>query len=128
MEFGEAIALGGEKLLLLLLIIRLCLKLSCVLAIKELKWGDFSDKKEADEEESGIADDKFAAVFVVAAAAAALLQLVVVFEWKIEETPITVEVEAILSSSSLFPAPLLKVRQRVYGKIERRKDWDIFRV
>jgi hypothetical protein len=63
------------------------------LAIKELKWGDFSDKKEADEEESGIADDKFAAVVVVAAAA--LLQLVVVFEWKIEETPITVEVEAI---------------------------------
>jgi hypothetical protein len=96
------------------------------LVIKELKWGGFSDKKEADEEESGIADDKFAAVVVVAAAA--LLQLVVVFEWKIEETPITVEVEAILSSSSLFPAPLLKVRQRVYGKIERRKEWDIFRV
>lgn len=122
---GVAIALGGVKVLLVL-IIRLCLKLSCVLVIKELKWGGFSDKKEADEEESGIADDKFAAVVVVAAAA--LLQLVVVFEWKIEETPITVEVEAILSSSSLFPAPLLKVRQRVYGKIERRKEWDIFRV
>ena len=122
-------ALGGVKVLLLL-IIRPCLKLSCVLAIKELKWGGFSDKREADEEESGIADDKFAAVVVVAAAAAAaaLLQLVVVFEWRIEETPITVEVEAILSSSSLFPAPLLKVRKRVYGKIERRKEWDIFRV
>jgi hypothetical protein len=126
MGLGVAIALGGVKVLLVL-IIRLCLKLSCVLVIKELKWGGFSDKKEADEEESGIADDKFAAVVVVAAAAA-LLQLVVVFEWKIEETPITVEVEAILSSSSLFPAPLLKVRQRVYGKIERRKEWDIFRV
>jgi hypothetical protein len=125
MGLGVAIALGGVKVLLVL-IIRLCLKLSCVLVIKELKWGGFSDKKEADEEESGIADDKFAAVVVVAAAA--LLQLVVVFEWKIEETPITVEVEAILSSSSLFPAPLLKVRQRVYGKIERRKEWDIFRV
>jgi len=94
MGLGVAIALGGVKVLLVL-IIRLCLKLSCVLAIKELKWGGFSDKKEADEEESGIADDKFAAVVVVAAAAAALLQLVVVFEWKIEETPITVEVEAI---------------------------------
>jgi hypothetical protein len=92
MGLGVAIALGGVKVLLVL-IIRLCLKLSCVLAIKELKWGGFSDKKEADEEESGIADDKFAAVVVVAAAA--LLQLVVVFEWKIEETPITVEVEAI---------------------------------
>lgn len=125
MGLGVAMALGGVKVLLLL-IIRPCLKLSCVLAIKELKWGGFSDKREADEEESGIADDKFAAVVVVAAAA--LLQLVVVFEWKIEETPITVEVEAILSSSSLFPAPLLKVRKRVYGKIERRKEWDIFRV
>jgi len=59
------------------------------LAIKELKWGGLSDKKGADDEEGyGIAGDE--CVVVVA-----LLQLLVVVEGKREETPITVQVEAI---------------------------------